>query len=112
MSRFEQHIKDYYEERLGVHFLTTSFGFAGYRIIGTDFYIEELYVERGTSYRSSLQFFRSTIATAVHCGCKRIIGGNETSLPTYARIRKLHEFYGAYYSGVTDGTKELWIKDL
>jgi hypothetical protein len=112
MSRFTRHIKEYYFHRLGVQFLTRDFGFCGFRTIGDDFYIEELYVERGTSYTKSLRFFREIIEFAREVGCKRVIGGNEKSLDTYDSIKRLHTFYGAYYSGQSDGTKELWIKDL
>jgi hypothetical protein len=112
MSNFERHIRDYFAERLDITFYTFAYGFAGWRIIGTDFYIEELYLEPNTNYRIGFRFFRELFTFARSRGCTRIVGTNVTNLPAYEEIKKLHTFFGAKYSGQSNGTSEIWIKEL
>lgn len=112
MSNFEQHIRDYYRQRLGVEFVTTDYGFAGCSTDGTSLYIHELYVVAGTSHTESFRFFRRLFSFARELGCTRIVGANDTSLSSYESIKKLHIFFGAKPSGELNGTSEIWIKEL
>ena len=112
MSKFEQHIRDYFAERLGVNFYTTDLGFAGYRIEDGTIYLEEFYVEPSTPYPHAFRIARAIIAIGKSAGCTRFVGGNDTSLETYEDIKKLHSFFGMRYSGESNGTLELWVKDI
>lgn len=112
MSPFEQHFRDYHRNRLGIEFLTTDCGFAGCSTDGTSFYIHELYVVSGTSYRESFAFFRKLFALARELGCTGIYGATDTSLASYESNKKINIFFGAKPTGEVNGSSEIWYKEL
>lgn len=106
---FAKHIRDYFSERLGVSFHERSFGFVGYKIIGTDLYIDEWYTEPNHPLIDTLRMIREVVAIGKAQGCTRLIGANETTLETYNDIRKFHTWFGMSYL-CSNGTQELWSK--
>lgn len=106
---FARHIRDYFSERLGVKFHERSFGFVGYKIVGTDLYIDEWYTEPNHPLIDTLRMVREVIEIGKQQGCTRLIGCNETTLDTYNDIRKFHTWFRMKHIG-NNGTLELWGK--
>lgn len=110
-ERFAQHIRDYFSERLGISFHTRDYGFVGYKIDGTDLYIDEWYVEPRTTFFKALRIVKEVVEIGKQHGCTRLIGCNETTLPTYKDIRTLHVWFGMEHIG-DNGTLELWAREI
>jgi hypothetical protein len=110
-ERFARHIREYYKERLRVEFITSEFGFVGFSTDGTDVCINEWYMQPNTALIESLRLVRQVVAIGKQRGCNRLIGGNETTLPTYKNVRKFHEWFRMSYLG-DNGTLELWGKPI
>jgi hypothetical protein len=108
---FAIRIREYYYKRLGVQFIASQHGFCGFSVSGTDMCIDELYVDEGTNIIHSLALVRRAIRICKQRGCTRLIGGNETSLDSYADVRKLHEWFGMTYLS-NNGSLELWSKPI
>jgi len=112
MSKFEQHIRAYYSERLGGYYLTVECGFAAYRIRDGVFYVDDIFIERGATYRHGFDLARRLFKLARDCGCTHLCGANDPTLDTYEDIKKLHKFFGMTNSGQLDGHRELWLREL
>lgn len=110
-EHFARNIRAFYKERLRVEFVEASYGFVGFSQDGTDLTIDEWYVRPGSTFWDAIRLVRRAIAIGKARGCNRLLGGNESTLPSYRDIKVLHTWFGMTYLE-SNGTMEIWSKPI
>ena len=111
MSKFGQHMQEYFWARQGVSFIEHERGFIGWLVQGDAIIVAEFYVEPKSSFKVALSLAQQVQELGRKLGCKYFVGMNDTELPSYNKIKTLHKWFGMTYDSMQD-TREVWVKEI